>query len=283
VVGYGIGPLFLAPITEIPQIGRNLPYIVPLAIFCILQIPTALVDNFAGFCILRFIAGFVSSPPLATGGESSSSPPPSFVLPLFFYLFVILPPILLQTPTSLYFEIRGSSYILFLPLSRLSPETPNLVPLHFELKSLATLSLRSECSLPPGASLFDIFSPRKITYSMGLYDLACAAGPTLGPIVAGFAVVANGWRWAFWEMLWITGFALASLSFSMPEVSLSSFFLHTSPFSSCFVFGDRIVLPCHPHSVPVYWRVWYRSAKLRWRNSHLRKPDDQPPLIRYLQ
>jgi hypothetical protein len=57
---------------------------------------------------------------------------------------------------------------------------------------------------------------------MGLYDLACAAGPTLGPIVAGFAVVANGWRWAFWEMLWITGFALALLSFSMPEVSLSS-------------------------------------------------------------
>jgi len=68
---------------------------------------------------------------------------------------------------------------------------------------------------------------------MGLYDLACAAGPTLGPIVAGFAVVANGWRWAFWEMLWITGFALVVLSFSMPEVSFSpsiststSFFLH---------------------------------------------------------
>lgn len=136
MVGYGIGPLFLAPITEIPQIGRNLPYIVPLAIFCVLQVPTALVDNFAGFCILRFIAGFVSSPPLATGG----------------------------------------------------------------------------------ASLFDIFSQKKITYSMGLYDLACAAGPTLGPIVAGFAVEANGWRWAFWEMLWITGFALALLSFTMPEV-----------------------------------------------------------------
>lgn len=57
---------------------------------------------------------------------------------------------------------------------------------------------------------------------MGLYDLACAAGPTLGPIVAGFAVVANGWRWAFWEMLWITGFALIVLSFTMPEVGLSS-------------------------------------------------------------
>lgn len=68
---------------------------------------------------------------------------------------------------------------------------------------------------------------------MGLYDLACAAGPTLGPIVAGFAVVANGWRWAFWEMLWITGFALALLSFTMPEVSLihrPSFISHLSSF-----------------------------------------------------
>jgi MFS family permease len=75
---------------------------------------------------------------------------------------------------------------------------------------------------------------------MGLYDLACAAGPTLGPIVAGFAVVANGWRWAFWEMLWITGFALALLSFSMPEVSLlpppsSSFFLLSSFYSIVIV------------------------------------------------
>lgn len=85
MVGYGIGPLFLAPITEIPQIGRNLPYIVPLAIFCLLQIPTALVENFAGFCVLRFIAGFVSSPPLATGGESlllSSISPHSLDSPL---------------------------------------------------------------------------------------------------------------------------------------------------------------------------------------------------------
>jgi MFS family permease len=68
---------------------------------------------------------------------------------------------------------------------------------------------------------------------MGLYDLACAAGPTLGPIVAGFAVVANGWRWAFWEMLWITGFALALLSFSMPEVSLL-----LPPPSSCFLLSS---------------------------------------------
>lgn len=35
-----------------------------------LQVPTALVTNFAGFAILRFLAGFFGSPPLATGGAS---------------------------------------------------------------------------------------------------------------------------------------------------------------------------------------------------------------------
>lgn len=69
VAGYGIGPLFLSPLTEIPQIGRTLPYIITLFLFMILQIPTILVTNFAGFCILRFLAGFVGSPPLATGGK----------------------------------------------------------------------------------------------------------------------------------------------------------------------------------------------------------------------
>lgn len=70
VAGYGIGPLFLSPITEIPAVGRTAPYIITLALFCILQVPTALVTNFAGFCVLRFLAGFIGSPPLATGGGS---------------------------------------------------------------------------------------------------------------------------------------------------------------------------------------------------------------------
>jgi DHA1 family multidrug resistance protein-like MFS transporter len=71
VAGYGIGPLFLSPITEIPAIGRSIPYVATLFLFTILQVPTALATNFAGFAILRFLAGFVGSPPLATGGESS--------------------------------------------------------------------------------------------------------------------------------------------------------------------------------------------------------------------
>ncbi|KAK0530605.1 GTPase-activating protein [Tilletia horrida] len=70
VFGYGIGPLVLSPLSEIPQIGRNPPYIITLAIFVALQVPNILVSSTAGFFICRFLAGFFGSPVLATGGAS---------------------------------------------------------------------------------------------------------------------------------------------------------------------------------------------------------------------
>lgn len=53
----------LTSMSEIPAIGRTFPYIVTLALFVVLQVPTALVNNFAGLMILRFLAGIVGSPP----------------------------------------------------------------------------------------------------------------------------------------------------------------------------------------------------------------------------
>lgn len=70
VLGYGIGPLLFSPLSEIPAFGRNLPYIPTFAIFTILCVPTALVHNFAGLLVLRFLQGFFGSPALATGGAS---------------------------------------------------------------------------------------------------------------------------------------------------------------------------------------------------------------------
>ncbi|KAJ1019923.1 hypothetical protein NDA16_004204 [Ustilago loliicola] len=71
VLGYGLGPMIgLSSASEIPAIGRSLPYLITLFLFVILQILTALVNNIAGFMILRFLAGLFGSPPLATGGAS---------------------------------------------------------------------------------------------------------------------------------------------------------------------------------------------------------------------
>ncbi|KAI5959314.1 FLR1 [Candida pseudojiufengensis] len=72
VVGYGIGPIIFSPLSEDIRIGRTPLYIITIFIFCMMQIPTALSQNIAGLCILRFIAGFFASPCLSTGGASVS-------------------------------------------------------------------------------------------------------------------------------------------------------------------------------------------------------------------
>ncbi|KAJ5329466.1 hypothetical protein N7452_009856 [Penicillium brevicompactum] len=70
VLGYGIGPLAFSPLSEIPVIGRNPVYIITMFLFVIISIPTALVKNFAGLMVLRFLQGFFGSPCLASGGAS---------------------------------------------------------------------------------------------------------------------------------------------------------------------------------------------------------------------
>lgn len=70
VVGYGIGPLLFAPLSEMPAIGRNPPYTYTYIIFVALCVATALVDNFGGLLVLRFLLGFFGSPCLANAGAS---------------------------------------------------------------------------------------------------------------------------------------------------------------------------------------------------------------------
>ena len=62
VLGYGIGCLLFSPLSEVPAIGRNPPYAISGFFFIILCIPTALVDNFAGLMVLRFLLGCKHNP-----------------------------------------------------------------------------------------------------------------------------------------------------------------------------------------------------------------------------
>jgi DHA1 family multidrug resistance protein-like MFS transporter len=70
VLAYGVGPLALAPLSEIPIIGRNWVYILTFILFFALSFPTALVNNFAGLLVLRFLQGFFGSPALANAGAT---------------------------------------------------------------------------------------------------------------------------------------------------------------------------------------------------------------------
>ena len=140
VAGYGLGPMIWAPMSEVPQIGRNPVYVTTLVIFVVLQVPTALATNFGMLLAFRFITGFVGSPVLATGG----------------------------------------------------------------------------------ASIGDMFRPQKRAYGIGIWGIAAVCGPTMGPLIGGFAAEAKGWRWTIWELLWLSGFCAVFLFFCFPETSSSN-------------------------------------------------------------
>jgi hypothetical protein len=44
-LGYGLGPLLFSPLSEIPQIGRNIPYATTFFLCTLVSIPLALVRN----------------------------------------------------------------------------------------------------------------------------------------------------------------------------------------------------------------------------------------------
>ncbi|KXJ86480.1 MFS transporter [Microdochium bolleyi] len=137
VAGYGLGPMIWAPLSELPQIGRNPIYIITLIIFVVFQVPTALATNFGMLLAFRFLTGFFGSPALATGG----------------------------------------------------------------------------------ASIGDMYKPSKRTYGLGIWGIGAVSGPTLGPLIGGFAAEANGWRWTIWELMWLSGGTLLVLIFFLPETS----------------------------------------------------------------
>jgi MFS family permease len=59
------GPLFAAPLSE--EYGRNRLYIPFMAVFIVLQIGVARVQNIGGFLVLRLLSGVAASPPATLG------------------------------------------------------------------------------------------------------------------------------------------------------------------------------------------------------------------------
>ncbi|KAM0417314.1 hypothetical protein ACHAPT_012695 [Fusarium lateritium] len=137
VLGYGVGPLLFSPLSEIPRIGRSPIYIITMVLFVVLSIPTALVGNFPGLIVLRFLQGFFGSPCLASGG----------------------------------------------------------------------------------ASMSDMYSMVNLPFAMIAWVAAMSCGPSLGPLLSGFAVTAKNWRWSLYESIWVSAPVLIALFIFMPETS----------------------------------------------------------------
>ncbi|KAI5477573.1 MFS transporter, DHA1 family, multidrug resistance protein [Pseudohyphozyma bogoriensis] len=162
VLAYGLGPMIISPIQEIPRIGRNPPYILGLFLFALFQMPPLLAKNIETILIFRFAAGFVGSPALATGG----------------------------------------------------------------------------------ATLGDIWAPEKMPYAISAWAIGGVCGPTAGPVIGGFAAAANGWRWPFYELLWISSFAFIVLFLFMPETLGSTILLRRARRLRKLTGNDKLKAQC---------------------------------------
>ncbi|ORY89010.1 major facilitator superfamily domain-containing protein [Leucosporidium creatinivorum] len=66
VVGFGVGPLFFAPLSE--MYGRRVIYLISMAFFFVFTIPCAVAQNVETLIICRFFAGLGASAPMTNAG-----------------------------------------------------------------------------------------------------------------------------------------------------------------------------------------------------------------------
>lgn len=103
-----------------------------------------------------------------------------------------------------------------------------------------------------GASVSDIYTPAKRAYAMAVWGIAAICGPTLGPLVGGFAVefgpVGGGitapWTWPIWELMWISAFCLVFLFFFLPETSANNILVRRTARLRKITGDDKLI--CEP-------------------------------------
>ena len=64
-----------------------------------------------------------------------------------------------------------------------------------------------------GATIADLYAPKKRAYSMAHWGVFATCGPSLGPLLGGFATHFEGWRWTIWELLWLSAATFVLLFF----------------------------------------------------------------------
>lgn len=71
ILGFAVGPLMLAPMSE--YFGRNPVYVLSWLLLVIFQVPLALAPNVATVIACRLLQGFFGSAPLTVGSSRFSS------------------------------------------------------------------------------------------------------------------------------------------------------------------------------------------------------------------
>ena len=77
----------------------------------------------------------------------------------------------------------------------------------------------SPCLASGGASLGDMYSLMSLPYALTAWVAAAYCGPALGPLLSGFAVPAESWRWSLYEIIWGSAPVFIAMFLFLPETS----------------------------------------------------------------
>lgn len=70
-----------------------------------------------------------------------------------------------------------------------------------------------------GATLGDFVQPHLMPYLIGCWAMGAVSAPAFAPLLGAAMVVAKNWRYTFWLLMAMCGFALAIFIFFFPETS----------------------------------------------------------------
>ncbi|KAF7188717.1 Caffeine resistance protein 5, partial [Pseudocercospora fuligena] len=122
-----------------------------------------------------------------------------------------------EIPTIVRVPIFSVTYIILVLLSlaaALVNVFAGLLVLRFLLDFFAAPALANA-----GASYGDFFSARAMPYVICFWGGGATISSALGPLMAGFAVQAEGWRWSSWILFWFSAPVLILVLLFLPETS----------------------------------------------------------------
>ena len=102
----------------------------------------------------------------------------------------------------------------------------------------------SPCLATGGATIQDMFAPQKQIYGIAIWGISAVFGPTMGPLIGGFAAENEGWQWTIWELMWMSGGCLVFLFFFFPETSSANILFRRAARYRKITGNDR--LKCQP-------------------------------------
>ncbi|KAK0099706.1 hypothetical protein ONS95_013402 [Cadophora gregata] len=96
-----------------------------------------------------------------------------------------------------------------------------------------------------GGTIGDITAPLWLPFMLYVYAFCPLAGPSLGPIIAGFSVPVKGWRWSMWEVVWSVGSSFFSMIF-VPETSAATILYRRAHRLRTLTGNESCQLALHP-------------------------------------